>query len=82
MSANDLRKVIQQSGLTISPSVTDQAGDTANEPLGCAFCSASWGCLAGGACASGCESGNGCEIGCWLASCNADCNAGSCSCSY
>ena len=79
MSANDLKKVIQQSGLAISPNVTEQTGDITNETEVCTFCSASWGCLFGGACANGCESGSGCETGCWLASCSTGCDAGSCS---
>jgi len=82
MSANDLKKVIQESGLAISTNAADQTGDIGVEPAGCLFCSASWGCLMGGACASGCESGSGCLSGCWLASCASGCNAASCASCY
>ena len=81
MSANDLKKVIQESGLTISPDAADQVGDIGIDPAGCAICT-SWGCLTGGACMSGCDSSSGCLSGCWLSSCSSDCNAGSCSSCY
>ena len=82
MSVEDLKKVIQDSGLTMSPGGADSIGDGTNGIDSCTFCEASWGCLLGGACASGCDAYTGCESGCWAASCNADCNAGMCACSY
>lgn len=73
MSANDLKKAIQQSGLTISPNVTGQA----NETVVCSVCTLS-NCLVSGACVNGCDSGTGCDTNCWVAQCSTNCDTGAC----
>ena len=80
MSSEEIKKAIQDSGLTIDPSgVNISEGDVGTE--GCANCT-SWVCLAGGSCSGGCSASSGCETGCWLSSCHSGCNSNLCSSSY
>jgi hypothetical protein len=81
MSSEEIKKAIQDSGLTIDPSGKNLLeGNVGTE--GCVLCEATWGCLLGGSCAGGCSAHSGCETGCWLSTCNSDCNAGLCSSCY